>query len=917
MGFKVFFSVLSIVIVFIISSISFSNFQWSKTFFDVKNYINTNWVYNINFDENQKYIQNKWFNKDSLLSYERFNNVDKIYFLNENSYQIKSSDLTENIILNKWKFIVSLWLSKKYEISWTWFNIWVVWPAKLYIDTDNNNKITIFSFDNILSLWLFWLDDEKEKTKAYLYPHNIITFKPHLNKILSNADFLRLSQVHNIGYIKDSLYIDEIDFENLGDLNNDFFKNILRYLNYDNKNNHLDKKLFKKDFDLSKYDNLKKYFLIFINNSKKISYYKDLIYINLVKISIEDNLDNYLFIDTVSYFDWLRNLDKDEYENMVEYLIYFKNKSLYDFDINKNNVEKKNKYDEMYSKIMWFQHIESNYILNSIFNSYDLGNKDLFFNWIISFSKNYLSDSWLKIVSDKVNWYIKTKSIEMSYYIIFLENIISSNLLTNVKIEDINYIFDVFRDYSILSTSIISTLEDNKKKTTIVLQLELLKKLDWFIRSVFFENEMKYWNILVKRKWFEIDSSRVEIFERSFNILMKFFVDNKFIFDSSLEKDKLYVEEYDNIINVLGEYISALKDYTKYELKKNELWWLETIWINNWVIEYNLDYINKYISEFNWLNNDSYKITTLDKKVYSVELLIWWKSIKFDLYPYDNFYLRNIYLDWVKRGDLTYNLSDIKLTLDEKYSKSNSTEDRDKYNFKNFFINTFLKVDTSKVIVEDNNKNSDVKEDTYILVFKRDKLLWSKGEFYILKDFTDIKSEDIIITNNSWKYDIRLKDARIFFSYQVNNTNTTNWAYLTSDYIFDETSHYFDNIKLKIYKNIQVRNWEDKNLWLWDNEILVNWKIDIRDLKDYMYEVLKYYDSIVIVNNLLLSKTKKTYISIDQNRKIKYSFTYNSKNFEFYLNKDNIVSIKVDFNEKIKTPFSYTLLQDYIDLLVK
>gem|GEM_PF-4691662 len=66
----------------------------------------------------------------------------------------------------------------------------------------------------------------------------------------------------------------------------------------------------------------------------------------------------------------------------------------------------------------------------------------------------------------------------MSYYIIFLENIISSNLLTNVKIEDINYIFDVFRDYSILSTSIISTLEDNKKKTTIVLQLELLKKLD-------------------------------------------------------------------------------------------------------------------------------------------------------------------------------------------------------------------------------------------------------------------------------------------------------------------------------------------------------------------------------------------------------------------------------------------------------
>lgn len=918
MWFRIIFTFISFLIVVFASAITFFvNEKSDFKKFDLA--IPKDWFYYVEKTDKSWFIEREWNTSLSgTILYENFNVIDKIFFQNNNSYKRESLVSEEKINLYKWKYFLFLWLNKKYVVTWSWFNINLIWPAKIYIDTDNI-KTTIFSIDNKLDISLLWLDDLKEKTKVYLYPHTYISFKPYLNRILGNADLLRLSQVNDINYFKKSIYIDEVNYEDHKDLDNDFFKTFVKYY-YNWQQVILNKKIsLNSSLDISSYDKLKKYFSFFVNKTKKISYYKDLIYINLINIYKNDYNDS-SFQDLILYFNDLKSLDTSSYEEMVGYLNYFKYIYTYEFDLSTKNLEKKIKYDDVYWKILWYKQLESDYILYSIFNLYDIWEKNNFFDWIISFSTDYLWTTWVKLGDSKITWYKDSKNIELWYYIVFLENIIKSNLSEKLITGDIKYIFDIFNKYSLLSSNIYSTLDDNKKKTSIVLQLELLKSLNDFFKKTFFEEELENWIVLVKKKWYDLDVKYFVTFENSFKNLVNFFENNKSLFDQTLEKDSLYINDYLSIITKFDDYISALKDYKNYKLKKSESWNIETIGLDNDKIVYTLDIIDKYLSGFNWLNNDSYKITTTDNKVFDIKMILGWKLITFDLYPYESFYLRNLYIDWIKKDSYTYNLSDIKKKMDELYKSTSDPKNRDKYNFSNFFINTFLIVDSfwnQVTTFWTNWSNQNIKEDTYILVFKRDKLLWIKGEFNILKDFTELNSENIIITDNYWKYDIKLKDMKVFFSYTNWTNNYTNWAYISSDYILDDKSHYFTNIKLKIYKNIQLRTWLWENLWLWDTNIQVSWNIDIRDFKDYMYDILKYYDSIVIVNNLLQQKSNKIYIIIDKNKVIKYSFIYNSKNFEFYLNKDNIVSIKVDFKEKIKEPFNYNLLQDYINLLVK
>lgn len=911
MWIKIIFSFLSALIVFVISSITFFWSGWKSIDSYVKLDIQKDGYFTVIKDWTWTYIENTKTN-EWLFFWERFDYIDTIYSDIKNNYVKDFSWNSRHIQLGKWKYFFSFWESRKYEVSWSWFNLSVYWPVNFYINFENSSKVSIFSLDNTLELSLLWLDDNEEKTNIYIYPHMLFSFKPSLNRILKNSDLLRVSQINEINYVKDSLYSKKISLDEFSSLNNEFFKNILSYFYYQYLLHEGTKLSVNTNFDTWIYDNIKKYFIFFVNDNKKIGYYKDMIYINLFKIWYLDINEINLYNETVNYFGELQKLDKKSYDEMLTYLIYFKTKILFDYDVTDDFVAEKKNYDEMYSRVLSFQNIESNYLLYSIFNSYDLWEKDKFFNWLISFSEEFLWSNWLKIEKDKLSWYTDAKSIKLWYYILFLEDLIKSNLWDDFDINNTKYIFEIFNKYSLLSVNIYSSQDDNKKKTLIFLHLNLLKDLEKFFRQTFFESELENWKILVKKKWYEVENNLILSFENSFNNLLNFFNKNKWIFDESLEKDSLYLNDYNDINKKFTEYISALKDYENYKVEKSDLWNIKTIWWDSWSIVYNLENINEYISHFNWLNNDSYKVSTSDDSVFNISMNIWWKNIVFDLFPYDSFYLRNLFIDWVK-NNWSYNLSSTKEKWDENYKKAFNSQDKDKYNFSNFFINTFLKVDGNITIVVDNNNwETKTKEDTYILVFKRDKLLWPNWEFYILKDFSNIVSDNIIVTDVNWKYSIELKDVELTFNYLKDNKPYTNWAYLSSLYMLTNSDHYFKNVKLKLFK---ILNWK-KNYWLWDNLVSISWDIDIRDFKNFMQDVLEYYDNYVIINNLLSEKSKKIFITVNSNKVVTFSFIYNWKNFEFSLDKNNIVSIKVDFKEKIRSPFNYSSLQDYINLLV-
>jgi hypothetical protein len=107
----------------------------------------------------------------------------------------------------------------------------------------------------------------------------------------------------------------------------------------------MDDSILKENFNNMTYDYIKKYYAIFINDNKKIAYYKDLIYMNLLKIYMSNENSDSIYSDTEGYFKALKELNQNEYNNMLKILTYFKSKFLSDNSL--QNIEKEIKYDKI------------------------------------------------------------------------------------------------------------------------------------------------------------------------------------------------------------------------------------------------------------------------------------------------------------------------------------------------------------------------------------------------------------------------------------------------------------------------------------------------------------------------------------------------------------------------------------------
>lgn len=903
---KIISSFLTVFVIFVISFLTFSSTSWTQLDCYSKFNIPKEWTFSILKDKKWEFKEFE-VSKNSQIFMNRFNYIDKIFYSKKWSY-IKNQN-SNNISFKVWKgkYFFLFAYPRKYEVSWSGFNLSFTWPIKLYINSENINSIDIFSVNNITELTLLWLIDNKLKTKVYIYPHMLFTFDLNLNKILNNSDLYRITQLNSIFYVNQSLYLNSSSLEKIPNLDNYFFKSVLTYSNSEFINNNIDDSILKENFNSMTYDYIKKYFSIFINDNKKVAYYKDLIYMNLLKIYMSSKNSNNIYSDTENYFNKLKELNQNEYNNMVKILIYFKSKFLSDNLL--KNIEKEIKYDKILWWVLWFQKQEWNYMLYYIFNLYDLWKKDSFFKWIVSFSDDFLWYNWLKIEEDKLLWYNDSKNIKLGYYISFLENLIRSHLIDSFDNDKIKWIIEIFNEYSLLSTNIYSNWKVDSKKTAMVLHLNLLRELSEYIRNTFFEKDLERSVMLVKKQNINIDNDTISLLDEGYNNLLNFFNDNKLVFDENSEKGNLYLKEYEFISSIFLDYLSALKDYDKYKADK---WKFnpDILKPEEEKIVYTVNDITNYLSEFNWVDKKSINVKTDDiGHIFGVSLNIWWKDFSFDLYPYDNYLLKNIYIKWVKKN-FSYPLGIIKEQIDKKI-KSSNPEDKNLNDFKNFFVNTFLKIKDNKPIdlyIEIDTPLP--KDSTEILVFKRDKLLWENWEFYVLKDFSQIGMNNIIVSGT----DIKLKDANFFFTFSKwgNNSSSSYWAYLTSDYIIKD--HYFNNIKLKIY------SW-DRNVeqfWLWKEKyISIVWNLGILSLRDFLNNLLTYYNNIVFVNNTLWEKVSDIEIIIGSNKIIKYYFNYNGSAYELSLLKSSVINFKRDWVRIITTIFNYTDLPNRINLLLK
>jgi hypothetical protein len=126
-------------------------------------------------------------------------------------------------------------------------------------------------------------------------------------------------------------------------LDNYFFKSVLSYFENEYKENKEIDPVLKENFNNMTYDYIKKYFYIFVNDNKKIAYYKDLIYMNLLSIYMSSENNNSIFLETEDYYKKLKELSQDDYNEMLKVLLYFKRKFLCDNTL--ENIEKETMYD--------------------------------------------------------------------------------------------------------------------------------------------------------------------------------------------------------------------------------------------------------------------------------------------------------------------------------------------------------------------------------------------------------------------------------------------------------------------------------------------------------------------------------------------------------------------------------------------
>lgn len=511
----------------------------------------------------------------------------------------------------------------------------------------------------------------------------LFTFNLNLNKVLKNTDLFRISQLNDTSYVNQSLYTNNISLDNFKNIDNYFFRSILSYINNEYLLSKSNDWILKENFNNLKYDYIKKYFFIFVNDNKKISFYKDLIYMNLLKVYMSPKTSGSLIPGISDYYNKLKLLSKDYYNDMLKVLVYFKSKFL--LDNNLDAIDTELKYDQVLASVFSFNKAEWNYMMYYIYNLYDLWKKDNFFSWLTSFSDTYFKSNWIKIQEDKLLWYDNSKNLKMWYYVSFLENVIKSHLLDNTKNENTVWIINLFNKYSLLSVNVYLDWSTDKKKTIIVMQLNLLKKLSEYIRNNFFESELDKWIMLVKKKWLNLSTNTISLFDKSYNNIYKFFINNKSVFDENLENDFLYLKDYEYVSLNFDEYISALKNYDKYKLIKSNLYSIETVWWSNIKkVNYTVWDIKNYLANFNWVNVESIKIKTDETwNMYNVSFSVLKKDFSFELYPYNNFSIKNIYIDWVKKN-LAYSLNLIKEKMDERSKTLSLIDDKKKMILKTF-----------------------------------------------------------------------------------------------------------------------------------------------------------------------------------------------------------------------------------------
>jgi len=879
------------------------------------------WTYSLDFKENQVYF-NSWSSlSDIKINY--LNSFDKIL-----EYKWKINIKNDIINLEKWVFLINFSeLNNSYDINWEWFNIKTNWPQTIFID-NSWVRTNIFSINSKLELNLINTENEKIINTVYLYPHKYIKFIPSQNKNIENADLLKLTQRFPLEYFPERILLNWKFNENIikkviwnkNDEENENIKNMFMFLYLNNKNwNILLKNFEYKKFGILIWEKfIKEYNKLFLNESKQIVYYKNLIIRTiweLINSKWQNNSKNQFLIDSLNE---LKILSEKDYLEMKKILDFYSNLVI---NWKKDDINSKISFSKINNNLENREYkFKNEYLLNlsDAYFKYDFLNDITFYNNLTNINKN--------IIKEELN------ENQKSYFIFYINKTILSwfdELSKNnlIKLDDI---LSIFNDYTEISIPYYSKNDNIRIRTWIEEYNEILKKLEKKIKEVYFEEKRDNKWLLILNKSNNLSIEKINTFDENRIKIFKYFNENnKSLWDRT--KDDLIKKEFIDSKKIYDEYILAIRNYDSYiasysEENKALLFWETANEKENKNNEISIENALKFLSQFNYLetiyskislrwynycNNPiaKYDIDEINEPYcYKIEKMIIWSNMEMDmiLIPSEYNNISNFSINWDKnKNKWSYKLDNEKIIWDETLKKKWSEENTEKYKFENFFLYVFNPpIDNNQNINNNNPINStiEIEESLVIKIFKRNKLLWESWDFKNLEWFIDIKYEDLIVKENWNNYDIKIRNARLWYSakwMQYVWVFNSKYNFLPDHSFIEPEIIFFDN------------NWNELFNW---NSIKILWVFNVKTIKNDLFDFFDNLNYLQPILNTIKDSAPNSKINIEFER-AKNNFIIKNDKIKIITFWTSINSINHNWKELLELPINIFDLEKFLKLI--
>ncbi|MDD3793489.1 MAG: hypothetical protein PHI37_01635 [Candidatus Gracilibacteria bacterium] len=920
---KIFLAIFTFIIFLWLIFTTFLNKNYNS-FEEVYYKDNEKGIYSLEFKEDQVFFNSGSI--DGKLKINYINSFDKIIEYKGNSI-INNGEI--NIEKGIYLFNISE-LDNSYNINGEGFNIKTNGPQTIFID-NSGVRTNIFSLNSKVELNLINIENNKIINTLYLYPHKYIRFIPNQNKNVENADLLKLTQRFPLDYFGESILIDGKINENLikkvignkTEEENQEIKNMFLFLYLNNKyeNNLL------KNFESKKFGTLLgekliiKYNKLFLNESKQIIYYKNLIIRTIGDLINSKGENNSKSDFLIKLFDELKNLSEVDYNEMKNIFYFYSNLVI---DGEKEEIEPKINFSKIKNVLENNNNnFNDEYLLklNNIYFKYDFNNDSSFYNNLANINKEII---------DK-----ELTETQKSYLIFFMNKIIlygfdQLNENNDLKLDDI---LNIFNYYTNISITYYDKEDSIRIRTGIEEYNQMLKKLKGKINEVYFEKERDNKGLLVLNKSNNLSKEKLIIFENNIKTIFNYFYkNNKYLLDRS--KDELIKKEFSESKKIFDEYILAIKNYDSYIANYSEenkkLLFGETVNKNNDIesdkykvisVENALDFLNQFnyiettyskisLRGYNYCNNPIEK-NDIDEYnepyCYKIEKIIIGSNVELDmiLVPNEGNNIFNFSINGDKNINKgSYKLNNEKIVWDENLENNGSEENSEKYKFENFFLYVFnppIENNTTNNNTTNNNttnNNTTNDESLIIKIFKRNKLLGENGDFKNIEGFIDIKYEDLIVKEDGNDYDIQINNAK--FKYAVKGGIEYS-GYFNSKYNFIP-NHSFIQSEITVYNDTGTK-------LLYGNMVKIVGDLNVESIKDDLYILFDNLNYLQLILDIIRDNSITIYydMSIDK-------FIIKNNNLEITTLGNYVDSIIYNGKELLKSGINIYELENILKL---